>query len=470
MIQPSPQHPPNAPSSPGDSRVWNLSLFAILVVALLGRLLVLHSIVANRLPTWLFSHPYEMGLMANSLLHGHGLSSPFGVPTGPTALIAPGYPVFIAAVFLAFGSNTYASAIAIIVLQILIGLLTIWLIMRLGRQWIDQPTAILAGAFWAVSLPLLWVPAIFWETSLSACALPAMILLALRCRQQPTTASWLLLGSSAAIVALINPALLPSLVAIMAWAAWQTRRVARTAPLQRNQSWYIQGQDIRVAFSSRKSHPPCSSLGHWNSGSALLGLLALLLLFSPWPIRNALQFHAFIPLRSTAGFELWMGNRPGATGFLDESLFPMYNRQELASYVAKGEVVYMRDKSAQAWQYIRAHPAVFLDLSLRRCFRFWSGTGNVDSARFDELHALLTSLLGFTGLVLLYRNRRKAFALLMALPLVLFPLPYYITHAEFRYRLDIDPLLTLLAAYAVTQLLARCSRPHSYSRREPERP
>jgi hypothetical protein len=48
-----------------------------------------------------------------------------------------------------------------------------------------------------------------------------------------------------------------------------------------------------------------------------------------------------------------------------------------------------------------------------------------------------------------------SFAMLMALPLLLFPLPYYITHAEFRYRLNIDPILTILAAYAVTQLASR---------------
>jgi hypothetical protein len=362
-----------------------------------------------------------MGLLASSLLHGHGFSSPFGVPTGPTALIAPGYPTLIAALFFVFGTDTFASEIAIIALQILVSLVTIWLMMRIARQVLDGRTALLAGAFWALSLPLLWIPAIFWETSLSACALPAILLLALRCRRRPTIAAWLLLGSSSAIASLVNPALLPSLVAIMAATAWQTRRVARTAPL--------------------------------------LGLLALLLLFAPWPIRNAVRFHAFVPLRSTAGFELWMGNRPGATGFLDESLFPMYNRAELASYVAKGEVAYTRDKSAQAWQYIRAHPATFLDLSLRRCFRFWSGTGNLDSPFFDEFHALLTTLLGFAGLAFLYRNRMKAFALLMALPLLLFPLPYYITHAEFRYRLNLDPLLTLLAAYAVTQLAARWPRP-----------
>jgi hypothetical protein len=40
-------------------------------------------------------------------------------------------------------------------------------------------------------------------------------------------------------------------------------------------------------------------------------------------------------------------------------------------------------------------------------------------------------------------------AVLFLLPLFLFPLPYYITHAEFRYRLVVDPLLTILAASAL---------------------
>jgi hypothetical protein len=33
---------------------------------------------------------------------------------------------------------------------------------------------------------------------------------------------------------------------------------------------------------------------------------------------------------------------------------------------------------------------------------------------------------------------------------MIFPLPYYITHAEFRYRLVVDPLLTILAASALS--------------------
>ncbi len=71
---------------------------------------------------------------------------------------------------------------------------------------------------------------------------------------------------------------------------------------------------------------------------------------------------AFIPLRSTVGFELWMGNRAGATGFLDESVFPIFNRWEYDEYASKGEVAYMRDKSAIAKAYIRSHPGEFLRL------------------------------------------------------------------------------------------------------------
>ena len=286
--------------------------------------------------------------------------------TGPTAFIAPGYPTLIAAVFLVFGSYSFASAIAIMVLQTGISVLTIWWMMEVARETLGFRTAVLAGSFWAISLPLLWIPTIFWETSISACAIVGTIAFALRARRKPTIATWMLMGSCSALIALVNPALLPSLLAMMGWLAWQTRQVSRSAPL--------------------------------------LGLLALVLVFSPWPIRNAYRFHAFIPMRSTVGFELWMGNRPGATGYLDESLFPYYNHQELASYVAMGELAYTRDKSQQAWAYISAHPGTFLNLSVRRCFRFWMGTGSAGGSPIFVLHAVTTTLLGAIGLLLLYRK------------------------------------------------------------------
>lgn len=416
---------PNETAASGTWIARHRTVLVILTIALLMRLMALWSFVTTHPRTYLFAHPYEMGLVANSLIHGLGYSSPFGGQTGPTAIVAPGYPTLIAAVFLISGSDTFASVLVIIGMQILVSLLTIWLMMRVAREMLDQRTATLAGAFWAVSLPVLWIPTIFWETSLSVFTFVGVVALAIRCRREPTKAAWVLLGTCCGIAGLINPALLPSLVAMMAWTAFDTRRVARVAPV--------------------------------------LGLLALLLVYAAWPIRNAYRFHAFIPLRSTVGIELYMGNRPGSTGHLDESLFPMFNKQELGKYLAKGEVAYTNDLSKQAWEYIRERPGVFVTLSLRRAYRFWTGTGYADGPRIYEVHALLTTVFGLAGIALIFRRRMRWFAVLLALPMLLFPLPYYITHAEFRYRLNLDALLTIPAAYAVTQLADAWSRKTSAS-------
>jgi Dolichyl-phosphate-mannose-protein mannosyltransferase len=385
--------------------------FAIVLLALSARLLVLWFVVERFPHQWLFSRGIELGTLAQSLVVGQGLSSPFGGSTGPTALLAPGYPAVIALVFRIFGSFTFPAAIAVMVMQILFSIMTVLLIMQIAQKCFDIRTADLAGAFWAVSLPLAWMPTIFWETCLSTLLLVGMIALALRCEQTPSRFLWALMGGYCGLAALVNPALLMALLALLGWAAWQTRKRLRYSPL--------------------------------------LGLLVLLMVFAPWPMRNARALGAFIPLRSTVGLELWMGNRAGATGFLDESVFPLFNRWEYDQYVAKGEVAYMRDKSRLAKTYMRAHPMEFLRLSSVRFLRFWTGTGSKDGSVLFAVHALLTSCLGAMGMWRLWQRRRFGVAALFLLPLMLFPLPYYITHAEFRYRLVVDPLLTILAASAL---------------------
>jgi 4-amino-4-deoxy-L-arabinose transferase-like glycosyltransferase len=385
---------------------------AILCLALLARLFILWFVVARFPHNWLYTRGIELGTLAQSLVAGQGLSSPFGGSTGPTALLAPGYPAIIALFFRIFGSFTFAAAIAVMGMQLLFSVTTVLLIMHVGQVCFGNRTAHLAGTFWAVSLPLIWMPTIFWETCLSTLLLVGMMALALRCEQQPSGSLWALMGAYCGLAALVNPALLLALLAMLGWAAWQTRNTFLYSPL--------------------------------------LSLLVLLLVFAPWPIRNARALGAFIPLRSTVGLELWMGNRAGATGFLDESVFPIFNRGEYDQYVAKGEVAYMQEKSALAKAYVRAHPSDFLQLSGERFIRFWTGSGSRDGSVIFILHALVTTVVGTAGAWRLWQRRRFRLATLFLLPLILFPLPYYITHAEFRYRLVVDPLLTILAGYAVS--------------------
>jgi hypothetical protein len=47
---------------------------------------------------------------------------------------------------------------------------------------------------------------------------------------------------------------------------------------------------------------------------------------------------------------------------------------------------------------------------------------------------------------------------LFALPLVIYPLPYYITHADVRYQFVLDPVIVILAAFACESFFAWCAR------------
>ena len=386
----------------------------VLSVGLALRLLVLWTVIKNYPPTWLFTRGMEMGWLAKSLLDGLGLSSPFGVPTGPSAFVAPGYPILVAAVFKVFGSYSQTSAIFIMCVQIALNLVTVWLMMGIARKLFDQRVAAVAGWVWACSLPLIWMPTIFWDTSIAICMMVGLLALVLHLQDKTTWFSWIYLGVYCALTALINPAMIFVLAAMVGWLAWQRR----------------------------KSQP----LG------VVVAAVTFCIVFSPWPIRNAKVFHAFIPLRTTVGFELWMGNHHGATGFLDESLFPAFNQEELNDYKTRGEVGYTTHKTELAKEYILSHPKSVSHLTMLRIIRYWAGTGAKGGSPIFALHAVLTTGFGFFGLWMLYRQRRFALAILFGLPLLLFPLPYYITHAEFRYRLALDPLLTILAAYAVVSL------------------
>jgi hypothetical protein len=257
------------------------------------------------------------------------------------------------------------------------------------------------------------MPTIFWETNVSCFVVAASVAFAVQLRRPPSNVGFILLGACLALAALVNPALLPMLLAMLLWGAYHVRTGRRAA--------------------------------------LVFALLAFLVVFSPWPIRNARVFHAFIPLRSTVGFEMWMGNRPQATGYLEESFFPTFNAVELQTYVREGEVAYVAQKSTEARTFIATHPVTFMNLTLRRFVRFWTGSGSRGGSAFFVLHACISTLLGLIGIGFLAR-RQPAIACLCALPLLLFPLPYYITHAEFRYRLVLDPLLTVLAAYGLGAL------------------
>ena len=274
-------------------------------------------------------------MLAESLRTGHGFASPFGGGTGPTAFLTPGYPAIVAGVFAVFHPYSLASAVAITVMQALFAAITVVVLMLLVRRAFGERSAVIAGAVWAVSPTLLWLPTFFWETSLSILLLTALLALGYRCKDRNDRASWLLMGAVAALAISINPSLLTIIGCSFGWALWRNRQ---------------------------KTLVP-AALG--------IGLFVGLSLI--WPVRNMFALHAWIPLRDNMGYELWQGNRPGADGFFLVALHPNTSAAELHRWQELGEIGYMQEKTELAKAAIAADPARFARLTGEAVFLFLDG-------------------------------------------------------------------------------------------------
>ena len=180
------------------------TIWIVLGLALILRIVVILVVIFRYPPGWLYTRGNEMGFLAKSLLAGQGLSSPFGVPTGPTAFIAPAYPILIAGIFKVFGIDSVASAVVILLAHTAAALLTIWLMMRIARTLFSPRAALIAGLIWACAPPLLFIPTIFWDTSFAVCALTALVALVLELRPAPSKFAWLGLGAFCGLIALLK--------------------------------------------------------------------------------------------------------------------------------------------------------------------------------------------------------------------------------------------------------------------------
>lgn len=398
MSAESPVLHPSVAARAGVARVrWRLILVLAVLARILGAAVSFHFSRIPPLTDWGF----EDIAVAFSLHAGHGFSSPFFSDSGPTAFLAPGYPILLAGIVSLFGKGS-AAATAIVVMQEIFSLLTVVLVVNIARLHFGQRAANIAGLLCALAPPFLIAPIAIWDTALSALLLAGFFAAASPmqlCRMKFVPA-----GAACAIAGLVNPSLLPALWAICGWTAWKKRAIP------------------------------------WA------GIATFLIVFLPWPMRNALTMHRFIPLRTNFGYELWMGNHPGGDGDFVESMNPMMSAQEREDFVRKGELAYMHEKGSLAKAYIAAHPGRFLQLTLKRAVQFWAGIQKGSNSM-----TLPLTLLAFAGLAMTWP--RRSLVLLYLLPLMIFPLPYYITHVNVRFQYVIDPLLAVLAGHAIAVLL-----------------
>jgi hypothetical protein len=401
------------------------SPWLIFTVALLLRLSFLfyeaHQVPAEALATVPFQN--EVGSVAAALARGQGFCCVFHQPTGPTAWLAPVYPVFLASIFKVFGSFTVASFYAAAVFNCIFSALVCWPLFYAALRIGNRTTAAAAGWLWAVFpsgilIPFEWI----WDTSLSALLTISLLCATFRVADDSSRRNFIVYGLFWGFCLLVNPAIgavLPFLL------IWIYLRASSTNPRRL--------ADLALVLS--------------------LAILVCL----PWTVRNAVQFHRFIPIRSDFPFEMWMGNNP---------IYDQHSRQlnritryeEVHRYSQLGETAYLEEKGRAAKEFIRTHPALTLQLAAGRAVAIWMGTPTpwrdfqrTDSnlARFIFLWNVLTIIDAAAGLACLLLARRWFLLPVAAFPLA-FPLVYYLTQASLRLRHPCDPILALLMTLALT--------------------
>jgi 4-amino-4-deoxy-L-arabinose transferase-like glycosyltransferase len=370
----------------------------------------------------------ETGHIAYSIAGGKGFSSPFQRDTGPTAWLAPVYPYLLAGIFKVFGVYTLRSFFTALLLNILYSAGTCVPIFYAGKRIAGLGVASAAAWLWAlfpnaVIIPFEWI----WDTSLSALLVATLLWATLELAESRRVRDWCLYGLLWGFALLTNPAVAPLLPVLLTWAACRNRN--------------------RDGASA------------WLARPALAAAMALLCCV-PWTIRNYVQFHKFIPLRSNFAFELYIGNnenydeqhrfRPGA----------ITQDREISRYLHLGETAFMEEEKRKAMAFIAAHPRIELWLISQRFVDFWLGTAS-PLAAFRQADSLwlysilafndLAPLCAFLGILVLLATKNSYTLPVVAFPLV-FPLPYYLTHTSLRYRHPIDPLVLLLAAIGVRGL------------------
>ncbi len=341
----------------------------------------------------------EIAAIARSLVLHHAFAGAYAGYAGPTAWAAPGYPFVVAAVFKVFGIDSQASAFVLLLLNGVFSSLTAIVIYKLGREYLTETVGWVAAWLWALSPLAVMMTLLLWDTSLSALMLSLCLLVSLRAT---SIRQWTAAGALWGLSALVSPALLAPLPAVVIFRLWKS--------------------EMRLKY-------------------ALAFCLTMACVLLPWSIRNRVVMHANFPVRSNGWAEIYFGN-------VTFDMHPCARSNGL--YQQSGETRFVQQIRGEVIQYVERHPIEFLRRSAQRWLQFWL----MPMAYLPV--TILMAVCCWAGAILLVRNGRWA-AIPFVAVMLFYPLIYSVTHIETRYRHPMEPVQYLLVAYCLCELARRAT-------------
>jgi hypothetical protein len=361
----------------------------------------------------------EIGAVAVSLATTGRYADPYIIPTGPTAHPLPFPTGLLGLIYRLFGLTVTAglvrAAIAILGYAALYGLLP-WFGARAG---LGVPAGLAGGLLGALGVPGGPAEVIGGGNG----PFPALFMLVLleaflrRWTEGSTVSGSLLLGLAAGAAFHAQPALLTVVLGCLVFGRWRDRTP---------HAWR-------------------------HTGLVAVGILLACL---PWAARNCATFGDVFFIRSNFGLELRLANHDGAAADIDVTTtregivrHPGRDRAEARLVRSLGETEYMRRARDEAFDWIRGHPAEFLTLSITRFLYFWAGPLH---APLQALPILLLTAAAAVGAWRVLPRLSVPQRAVLLIPLLTYPLVYYVVSYMYGYRAPLEWLVLLLAGAALT--------------------
>jgi 4-amino-4-deoxy-L-arabinose transferase-like glycosyltransferase len=375
----------------------------------------------------------EYDIEGKFIADGHWFwsTTPFGF-AHPTIWKAPGYPAFVGAVYALLGS----SATHALVVQTLLGPVTIVLTWLLARRLFNPTVAVAAAAIVAV-YPFAWE----FETRLAAESLvtPLTLIVLLLFLERPAT--WrraLLVGVVLGLMLLVRPSALYLVPAVAV-------------------AWVV--------------------AGGWRRGAllTLVSVACMCLVVFPWTLRNHHVSGAWVPISSQdqAPYGVFNDDAAHDRKLPWEWRYQTHRDQDLIRSLSTprhpSEVELRDTLRTRAKDYIKAHPS-----SVVKAF-YWNGLTRLWDVRrpahvLDEATATGRSR-ALTGIGLamywvmlplalagLWLARRRPGLVLPVIATAVSASVVFTADAATRYREPFEPLIVILAVSAAWQLWRRSAR------------
>jgi 4-amino-4-deoxy-L-arabinose transferase-like glycosyltransferase len=434
--------------SPGETqgakkpdRFWLTAILAVAVLLRAAAAFWLGDRVVD-LPGTFDQISYDM--LAQRVLTGHGFTvaaawwplTPAGEPTAHWSFL---YTLYLAGVYGLFG---YHPLVARLIQAVLGGLLMPWLAYRLGRRHFSPSVGLVAAGLSALyAYFIYYAGTLMTETFYITVILWTLDLageLGQASHEAPRSKlkiAWFLLGLALAVAVLLRQVFLLFVPILFVWLLWRSVR--------------YQTQSVKQTIAG-----------------ILIAAAVLALSIAPWTLRNYRAFGSFVLLNTNAGFAFFWANHP-IHGYNFIALLPADGPGSYRELIPPelrqlNEAELDRALLKRALGFVQTDPGRYLLLSISRLedyFYFWpsSSSGLISNVSRVLSFGILWPFMLF-GFVYSLRRSLSSETLILYLFAVAYTAIHLLSWALIRYRLPVDAVLLVFAAFTLVKLLGKLVR------------